>query len=107
MLNNEYLTIWITADLLLEPNVVIRLGVLSRHFPLQHLLNLYQRAVLSNTSSLDFTEALTLLGLSNEDSARALIFSSIWSQSRTTRQARAANDSSSDLQSLTFLTTSL
>jgi hypothetical protein len=69
-LNNKYLTIWLTIDLILEPNVTIRLGVLSCHFRINTILKLYQQAVLSNTSSIDFTEALPLLGLMNESDAR-------------------------------------
>jgi hypothetical protein len=57
-LSSEYFTIWITVDLLLEPNIVIRLGVLSCHFRISTILKLYQLAMLSNTSSLNFSEAL-------------------------------------------------
>jgi hypothetical protein len=57
-LNAEYFTIWITVNLLLEPNVAICLGVLSRHFRIDILLRLYQQGVLSNTSSIAYSEAL-------------------------------------------------
>jgi hypothetical protein len=77
-LNNEYLTIWLTIDLILEPNVTIRLGVLSCHFQIDTILKLYQQAVLSNTSSINFTTALQLLGLTNESNTRGLLLLSIW-----------------------------
>jgi hypothetical protein len=95
-LNSEYLTIWLTVDLLLEPNVSIRLGTLSRHFRIDVILDLYQRAVLSNTSTIDFTEGLRQLGLTNEFDAQGLLFLSIWNQSRTTRRENAQRSSDSN-----------
>jgi hypothetical protein len=88
-LNSEYFTIWITVDLLLEPDIAIRLCTLSRHFHIAIILDLYQTA-LSSTSSLDFAAALLLLGLQNESSAKGLIFLSIWNQSRTTRRIESS-----------------
>jgi hypothetical protein len=84
-LNSEYFTIWITVDLLLEPDIAIRLCTLSRHFRIDVILDLYQSS-LSSTSSLDFATALLLLGLQNEASTGALIFLSIWNQLRTTHR---------------------
>jgi hypothetical protein len=84
-LNSEYFTIWITVDLLLEPDIAIRLCTLSRHFRIDVILDLYQSS-LSSISSLDFAAALLLLGLQSEPSAKGLIFLSIWNQSRTTRR---------------------
>jgi hypothetical protein len=106
MLNNKYLTIWLTVNLVLEPNVSIRLGVLSHHFRIDTILELYQQAVLSNTSSIDFTAALQLLGLTNESDARGLLLLSIWNQSRTIRQANIQRSSTSNSSSSSTRTTS-
>jgi hypothetical protein len=105
-LNSEYLTIWLTVDLLLEPNVSIRLGTLSRHFQIDTILDLYQRAVLSNSSTIDFSEALQLLGLTNDTDAQGLLLLSIWNQSRTTRRANAQRSSASNSSSSNTPTTS-
>jgi hypothetical protein len=104
-LNSEYLTIWLTVDLLLEPNVSIRLGTLSRHFRIDTILDLYQRAVLSNSSTIDFTAGLHQLGLTNESNALGLLLLSIWNQSRTTRQANAQRSSGSNSSSSSTQTT--
>jgi hypothetical protein len=88
-LNSEYFSIWITVDLLLEPDIAIRLCTLSRHFRIDVILDLYQSS-LSSISSLDFAAALLLLGLQNEPSARGLIFLSIWNQSRSTRRTESS-----------------
>jgi hypothetical protein len=104
-LNSEYFTIWITVDLLLEPDIAIRLCTLSRHFRIDVILDLYQSA-LSSTSSLDFATALLLLGLQNEASARGLIFLSIWNQSRTIRRNESSRPYDFVYQSPTTPTTS-
>jgi hypothetical protein len=72
-LDNKYITIWMTITLVIEPTTQLHLGAICTKLPTNRVINLPRLTTSPVT--------LNSLQLSPESLAKAIILSSLWSQS--------------------------
>jgi hypothetical protein len=105
-LDNEYLTIWITIELHLEPNIVIKLATLKDRYRTDQIINLYLQATQPHITSDEVAATLISLGLTQSSIAKANILLSLWKQLRLTQTQATQRPLASGSSSRSTQTTS-